>query len=257
MNMAAGSGKVALVAGLPTNVCGATATPCALPNYQIIDIASYGASNNAEGGATINNGVAITNAQGGVRKVSGCQDTDNNTGDFDVISGPVPHNSSSAASTCGITTVSRTPNDFDGDGRTDYVVLRDSNGATAGGFVDWYIQMNSNAWMYQIQWGIYDPNTEDLAPADYDGDGKTDIAVYRRGALSNFYIILSSNYVLWTDQLGLQNDDPVPADYNGDGRADLGVYRNNQNGTSGFHYRPNFFSDYQTLNLSASGSPVR
>jgi hypothetical protein len=255
LNMAAGSGKVALVAGLPTNLCGATATPCALPNYQIVDIASYGASNNGEGGTTINNGIAITNAQGGVRKNSECQDTDNNNNDFDVVSAPVPRNSSSPILLCGFPTNTRTPNDYDGDGRTDYVVLRDSNGASPGGFVDWYIQMNSNAWMYQIQWGNYDPNTEDLAAADYDGDGKTDVAVYRRGAtLSTFYIILSATNTLWTDQLGLTADDPRPGDYNGDGRADLAVDRNNGNGTSSWFYRPNFFSDYQTLNLSASGS---
>jgi hypothetical protein len=71
---------------------------------------------------------------------------------------------------------------MDGDGRTDYVVLRDSNGATAGGFVDWYVNLNASSAFYKVQWGIYDVVTEDLAPADYDGDGKTDIAVFRRGA---------------------------------------------------------------------------
>jgi hypothetical protein len=255
LSMSGTNGKVALVAGLTQNTCGTT--PCVLPNPYIVDLVGWGGANNAEGGAPTNGGAALTATQGNVRKNSGCQDTDNNNADFDVITAPVPHNSSSAATTCGITTNTRTPNDFDGDGRTDYVVLRDSNGATAGGFVDWYIQMNSNAAMYQIQWGNYDPTTEDLAPADYDGDGKNDIAVYRRGALSNFYIILSSNNVLWTDQLGLQNDDPVPADYNGDTKADIAVTRNNGNGTSTWYYRPNFFSDFQTIELAASGAPVR
>ena len=151
--------------------------------------------------------------------------------------------------------ISKAPNDMDGDGRTDYVVLRDSNGATAEGFIDWYVQRNASGASYQVQWGIYDPNTEDLAPADYDGDGKTDIAVYRRGAtLSTFYLILSGNNTIWTDQLGLATDDPVPGDYNADGKADLAVVRQNGNGTSGWHYRPDFFSEYVTINLNASGT---
>jgi hypothetical protein len=260
LSMSGTNGKVALVAGLTTNTCGGTGTGqvlCPLPNPYIVDSVSWGAASNAEGGAATNGGSALTATQGNVRKNNGCTDTDNNNADFDVISAPVPRNSSTAAALCGLATNTRTPNDFDGDGRTDYVVLRDSNGATAGGFINWYIQMNSNSWMYRIEWGNYDPNTEDLAPADYDGDGKTDIAVYRRGAtLSTFYIILSANNVLWKDQLGRTADDPAPADYNGDGKADLGVYRNHQNGTSSFYYRPNFFSNFVTLPLNASGSKV-
>jgi hypothetical protein len=260
LSMSGTSGKVALVAGLPINTCGGTGAGqslCPLPNPYIVDLVSWGTASNAEGGAATNGGVAITSTQGNVRKNGGCTDTDNNNADFDIITAPVPRNSSTSAALCGLVTNTRTPNDFDGDGRTDYVVLRDNNGASPGGLVDWYIQMNSNGWMYRTEWGIYDPNTEDLAPADYDGDGKTDIAVYRRGAtFSTFYIILSADNVLWTDQLGLTNDDPAPADYNGDGKADLGVYRNNQNGTSGFHYRPNFFSDYLTISMTGSGSKV-
>lgn len=101
LNMSGASGKVALVtAAFAGNSCGATATPCSLPNANIIDLVSYGAANNAEGGTSVNNGVALTSTQGAVRKLSGCQDTDNNNADFDVVSAPVPRNSSSAAVNC-------------------------------------------------------------------------------------------------------------------------------------------------------------
>ena len=63
-------------------------------------------------------------------------------------------------------------------------------------------------------------------PADYNGDGKVDLAVYQRHT-GNWYIrTLGGNKVLafgvnWGDT----NMDPVVGDYNGDGRADLAVYQ--------------------------------
>ncbi|HEY8561275.1 MAG TPA: VCBS repeat-containing protein, partial [Pyrinomonadaceae bacterium] len=59
-------------------------------------------------------------------------------------------------------------------------------------------------------------------PADYDGDGKTDPAVFRDGT---WYILESSTdqprYAYW----GLATDTLVPADYDGDGKADFAVWR--------------------------------
>jgi hypothetical protein len=100
LSMAAGSGKVALVNQTTALGCGATATPCTLSNPVFIDVVSYGASNNGEGGTTVNNGVALTATQGCVRKNNGCTDTDNNNNDFDVVTAPVPRNSSSPVFSC-------------------------------------------------------------------------------------------------------------------------------------------------------------
>ncbi|HVT05739.1 MAG TPA: DNA/RNA non-specific endonuclease [Thermoanaerobaculia bacterium] len=103
INMAAGSGKVAFLNSATALGCGATATPCTLPDARIFDSVAYGASNNGEGGTTVNNGVALTNTQGGVRKSSGCTDTNNNNGDFSVATtatGLVPRTTASPASSC-------------------------------------------------------------------------------------------------------------------------------------------------------------
>ena len=90
-----------VTANLPINTCGATATPCTLPNPDIIDLVAWGTAGNAEGGAATNAGASLTSVQGNVRKFSGCQDTDNNNNDFDIVTAPVPRNTANTAIPCG------------------------------------------------------------------------------------------------------------------------------------------------------------
>ena len=377
LSMAAASGKVALTNTATALACGATATPCTLPHANIIDLVSWGASNNGEGGTTVNNGVALpANTNGAVRKTGGCTETDNNNADFDVVVNPVPRNAASTAAPCGggpapsparlfttnltgaaevppvVTNATgygrvflndaetqitasvyynnltsgtvaghihgpavpgvdgpiifdmtpgsgqtsgsaedrvfavtpaqvaelkaglwyfnihtsnftggeirgqllpaKAPLDMDGDGRTDYVVVRDSNGGTAGGLIQWYINMNATGTQHLIAWGLIEQDI--LAFGDYDGDRKTDLGVFRQDPLATFYIIRSSTNTIYTDQLGLSTDQPVVGDYDGNGTDDTAVMRNNGNGTTSWYYRPNGASMFVTIQHGIDGS---
>ena len=67
--------------------------------------------------------------------------------------------------------------DFDGDGRTDYSVLRFPNVAPPGEApITWYNSNSTNGFETFVHGNA---NTDFPAPGDYDGDGEDDFALYR------------------------------------------------------------------------------
>jgi hypothetical protein len=60
--------------------------------------------------------------------------------------------------------------------------------------------------------------------SDFDGDGKTDVAVFRPNT-GVWHVLQSSNGAVRAQQFGTNGDVPVPGDYDGDGKTDMAVFR--------------------------------
>ena len=124
------------------------------------------------------------------------------------------------------------PADYDGDGITDLAVRRTSTQF-------WYVLnssgtdpvTNNGDAITRMRFGSQEADIP--VPADYDGDGKADLAV-RRPSTQLWYVLNSSgtdhitgnNDGITRKRFGMQAEDiPIPADYDGDGKADLAVRR--------------------------------
>jgi hypothetical protein len=104
--------------------------------------------------------------------------------------------------------------DFNGDRRADQGVFRNGN---------WLLNLSNGNQFRSVQWG---QAGDTIAPADYDGDGTTDIAVYRAETLENvFYILRSQNNTVQTERFGRAGDIPVSGQWDADALADVAVYR--------------------------------
>ena len=62
------------------------------------------------------------------------------------------------------------------------------------------------------------------APFDFDGDGKTDVGIFRPGP-GEWWISRSSDSQVLAAQFGATTDTIVPGDYTGDGKADIAIWR--------------------------------
>jgi hypothetical protein len=97
------------------------------------------------------------------------------------------------------------PGDYDNDGRTDVAVVRE--GATPTDILQWYIRLSGSGGAV-ANYGFGLTGSDVLVQNDYDGDGKTDIAVWRNTD-GHYYILNSSNFTMSDIWWGLPNDIPV------------------------------------------------
>ncbi|MFN6965105.1 MAG: FG-GAP-like repeat-containing protein [Pyrinomonadaceae bacterium] len=108
--------------------------------------------------------------------------------------------------------VARAQFDFDGDGKSDL-----SSFSNQG----WYIERSSDSQLQLVAFGL---PTDVIVPADYDGDNRTDVAVFRPST-GDWYILNSATSTTRILQFGANGDIPVPNDFDGDGRADIAIFR--------------------------------
>jgi hypothetical protein len=106
--------------------------------------------------------------------------------------------------------------DQDTDKITDWTVVR----GTGGGAVTWFVQ--SAQGFSAVPWGT---TSDAFLSGDYDGDLKSDLAVWRPLA-GTFFVRLSSNGLLLPQAWGLPTDEArVAGDYDGDAKTDFAVWR--------------------------------
>lgn len=120
------------------------------------------------------------------------------------------------------------PGDYDGDGKNDFVIQRNSGGGQA-------------AFWHKLSAGgtpviPFGRAADVIVPGDYDGDGKTDLATVRGNAGGlDWYVRNSSSAAISVRTFGLSTDFTTQGDYDGDGRTDLAVWRSSITpGTSTF-----------------------
>ena len=131
------------------------------------------------------------------------------------------------------------PGDYDGDGKDDICVFRRT--ATIGADTYFYLIKSSDGTFQAVRWGVVGPVldgtvTDIPIPRDYDGDGRTDMAVFRPGAAAGqraywYYRSTRNGFAQVSIPWGTTGDGsftfdiPVPGDYDGDGKCDVAVYR--------------------------------
>ncbi len=128
------------------------------------------------------------------------------------------------------------PGDYDGDGKTDFAVWR------FGGFESsvtnrWYILRSSDFTFRKMEFGHGEGQTYSfpLPPADFDGDGKTDLVNFTRTNDGTQERRLTGVYLdVWQSSDNSRGGRDltigfsgvfVYADYDGDGKADFATFK--------------------------------
>jgi FG-GAP-like repeat len=107
--------------------------------------------------------------------------------------------------------------DMTGDGKADICSFNSGSNSNVV-FVKNFANLNS---VQTIPFGV--PGDQ-FVPADFDGDGKGDLTVFRQSD-GSWWWLRSSDNILSAAAFGTSGDVPVPADYDGDGKTDLAIWR--------------------------------
>jgi hypothetical protein len=108
----------------------------------------------------------------------------------------------------------RAKSDYDGDGKADVSVFRPSNGT-------WHLN-RSTLGNSAATFGL---STDEIIPADFDGDNRIERAVFRNEGGVGVWLIYFNQHWTWRKVFGLGTDTPVRGDFDGDGAADFAIYR--------------------------------
>jgi hypothetical protein len=166
------------------------------------------------------------------------------------------------------------PADYNGDGKADIAVWRPSpqaNADEAGWWIKYTDVPEATSVVKSPRWG--EKSRGDVAcPADFDGDGKGDVAIWVPGPqeAAGWYILTAaSNFQSGPpklDRWGELGDIPCPFDFDGDGKADRSVFRPSDGkwypalggGTGVSTSKVNVFPSFAPTYLSApsTSSPV-
>jgi len=76
---------------------------------------------------------------------------------------------------------------------------------------------------YRLLPGFWSPDSLNKTPFDFDGDGKSDVGIFRPSDGS--WWINRSTAGIFVAAFGRTGDRPTPADYTGDGSTDVAVWR--------------------------------
>jgi hypothetical protein len=140
----------------------------------------------------------------------------NGTIDPDAVSPIVGRQAWTGSSGSFITTTAQLPAAANGQSvRLRWRLGTDSSVAAVGWFVD-TVTVRATANCSFVPTSV-------RSRADYDGDGKTDLSIFRPSD-GNWWIARSTggiDVVTW----GVSGDTPTPGDFDGDGKADHGIFR--------------------------------
>jgi uncharacterized delta-60 repeat protein len=82
----------------------------------------------------------------------------------------------------------------------------------------------SNKWLFALARYTGDPVASRSKPFDFDGDGKTDISIFRP-SVGEWWYLRSSDAQNRAFQFGSSSDKLTPADFTGDGKTDVAFWR--------------------------------